>query len=177
MLLGMNWEWRLREMVLAGGALAATACSPSGNAAVNTCDDPCCGIFGQNASMTPACEQWMECVDRGGGSITASDYDQSCSVDSDCVGVTQGNLCAVGCNYVNAAISLADERKYQSDVSSKMGDRPACPGPPFPAACNAGTCGLATGFPLPSADAEADAAADANPDAATDAAAADASAE
>jgi hypothetical protein len=35
MLLGMNWERRLREMVLAGGALSATACGGSTEAPVD----------------------------------------------------------------------------------------------------------------------------------------------
>jgi hypothetical protein len=44
MLLAVNWEQRLLEMILAGGALVAAACSPSSpspRAAVNTVNDPC----------------------------------------------------------------------------------------------------------------------------------------
>jgi hypothetical protein len=66
----MNWEERLRGMIVAGGALVAAACSPSHDAGVcNTCNDPCCGTCG-SVSMTPACEQWMvqemACQDAGG---------------------------------------------------------------------------------------------------------------
>jgi hypothetical protein len=174
----MGWEQRLREMILAGGTLAAAACSKpvEPNNCCNASGDPCCAeLCDPNATpSTPACEQEKECLDRGGGSIAASDYDQSCSVDSDCVGITAGDLCGAGCNYVNDAINVADEQKYQSDVSSKVGgtDQPWCPGQPWPAACYAGACAMA--FGLPSADAETEAAVGAGPDTGADASTSDA---
>jgi hypothetical protein len=74
----MNWERRLREMILAGGALVAAACSGSGASGsaqdppdaneeprpggCNGCSDPCT-IFGPGSSE---CEQEMECGSRGG---------------------------------------------------------------------------------------------------------------
>jgi hypothetical protein len=50
-LLGMNWERRLRDMILAGGALAAAACSGNekpaqGITGCNACGDPCLGLGG-----------------------------------------------------------------------------------------------------------------------------------
>jgi hypothetical protein len=99
-------------------------------------------------------------------SIAASDYDRSCVKDSDCWGMAEGDLCAVECpNCVNAAINVRDEAKYLNDVSSKVGAQRFCPCPDVPVACNAGTCGLATFFPVPPADAAAgDAAADTGAD-------------
>jgi hypothetical protein len=77
----------------------------------------------------------------------ASDYDQSCTQDWDCVGITEGQLCEEGCiGCVNAAINVRDQAKYESAVSFYAGTC-SCPGVPI--GCNAGTCGIVT-FPLPS---------------------------
>src|ERR1700733_5897730 len=72
----MSWEQRLREMVLAGGALAAAACGPStaspsdaGSDATsgddfafccNASSDPCCALscgVGADAAAYGACEE------------------------------------------------------------------------------------------------------------------------
>jgi hypothetical protein len=83
----------------------------------------------------------------GKSCLPASDYDQSCTQDSDCVGITEGELCTQGCiGCVNAAINVRDQAKYQSAVSGFSG---TCSCPSVFIGCNAGTCGLAT-FPLPS---------------------------
>jgi hypothetical protein len=107
-------------------------------------------------------------------SIAASDYDQSCVHDSDCLGIVEGNLCDGRCtDCVNAAINVRDRAKYQSDFSSKVSKAVNCLCPGAVVACNGGTCGPAT-FPVPPADAaaeaEGDAAADTGADVATDAA-------
>jgi hypothetical protein len=79
--------------------------------------------------------------------LPASDYDQSCTQDSDCVGIAEGDLCTEGCtDCINAAINVRDQAKYQSAVSGYAG---SCSCPAVLIGCNAGTCGLAT-FPLPS---------------------------
>jgi hypothetical protein len=89
----MTWQQRLREMVLAGGALTAAACSTSssgstfdsgvvdarsgpGNdaaddvAMINFCcnanPDPCCAYLHCDASLTMACSQEMACETEGG---------------------------------------------------------------------------------------------------------------
>ena len=153
--LAMNWGRRLREMLLAGGALAATAC---GTGARVLMKGALVSVFVLVAALktsasTSAC---------GGKScLPASDYDQSCTQDSDCVGIAEGQLCEQGCiGCANAAINVRDQAKYQSAVSGFSGTC-SCPGVPI--ACNAGTCGLAT-FPSPAPEAGAQ-------DAATDAAA------
>jgi hypothetical protein len=91
--------------------------------------------------------------------LPASDYDQSCTQDSDCVGIAEGDLCTEGCiGCVNAAINVRDQAKYQSAVS---GYADSCSCPAVLIGCNAGTCGLAT-FPVPTREAGAqDGAADA----------------
>lgn len=84
----MTWEQRLREMVLAGGALALGACSSgsSGGAATpdagsvqdsgeadqqvgeccNANPDPCCPHQYCGAPMTSACAQEQACEAEGG---------------------------------------------------------------------------------------------------------------
>jgi hypothetical protein len=86
----MSWEQRVREMILAGGALTATACGGSTAAQadaattttpnlgddsadpgqINCCNassDPCCYLSCEpDAAISPACEQQTECFDHGG---------------------------------------------------------------------------------------------------------------
>jgi hypothetical protein len=85
MLLGMNWDRRLREMILAGGALAATACDGSTSAAqigdatarsddgshfvcCNADPDPCCTCTGVIADFDAeyGCGQEMAYQAAGG---------------------------------------------------------------------------------------------------------------
>lgn len=80
------------------------------------------------------------------GTITASDYDQSCSSDSDCVGVPEGDLCdpdlCIDC--VGGAINVSAQSQYQADLQSKNSGAPmvcSCPMGPR-VACNSGTCGV-----------------------------------
>jgi hypothetical protein len=104
-------------------------------------------------------------------SIAASDYDQSCTVDTDCVGIATGDLCDGRCtDCVNDAINVRDEVKYQFDFSSKVSKEVNCPCPAGVVACNAGTCGPATLFPVPPANAGANVAVDAATDTGVDAA-------
>jgi hypothetical protein len=73
----MNWQQRLREMVLAGGALVAGGCSDSGGNApdatfdvescCNASSDPCCTCSGLQEPINPvACAQKNECEAEGG---------------------------------------------------------------------------------------------------------------
>ncbi len=67
-----DWERRLREMVLAGGALAAAACADNvgtaadaahsfgGDACCNASPDPCCQVLSCGEPMTAACACQME---------------------------------------------------------------------------------------------------------------------
>lgn len=79
--------------------------------------------------------------------IHASDYDQSCETDSDCVGVGEGNLCAA-CSAVcpTAAINQSALGQYDADID-KLGELTdpnvtidcGCPAL-FPVCCDAGRC-------------------------------------
>jgi hypothetical protein len=118
-----------------------------------------------------------ECTDANTQTIQASNYDQSCSADSDCVAVGEGNACfecALVC--ANAAINVAAHAQYLADVAktfagSKIGGGCAvnCPAN-FGGCCRAGTCHADFQCATP-ADAGTDAAADASLDAPADAAA------
>ena len=77
------------------------------------------------------------------GTIRAADYDQSCSVDSDCVGVHEGDLCnTTTCtNCTNAAIRTSAEATYQAHFGAKVASPIVCPcpsGPPI--TCANGVC-------------------------------------
>jgi hypothetical protein len=76
----MNWEQRLRDMILAGGAMVAAACS--GNGASGAAQDPpdaneptpvCCNGYvdpcslnGPDGAISSTCKLAMECESRGG---------------------------------------------------------------------------------------------------------------
>jgi hypothetical protein len=90
-------------------------------------------------------------------SVTASDFQQSCSVDSDCVAVYEGTLGCCGPGCPNAAINQTSHAAYDSTVSSRT---PTCsPADPCVgltavicragAVCANGTCA----FQQPAADA------------------------
>lgn len=83
--------------------------------------------------------------------LDVAHYDQSCSVDSDCVAAFTGELCAVCGGCANTALNVAAKAKYDADAK---GLRSACPpqlgeqarcGPCDLRApvCSAGTCALA----------------------------------
>jgi hypothetical protein len=68
----LSWEQRLREIVLAGGAIAAAACADNagtstdaahtfgGDACCNGSPDPCCQVLGCGEPMTAACACQMD---------------------------------------------------------------------------------------------------------------------
>jgi len=60
------------------------------------------------------------------GSIFASDYDQTCETDEDCVIVNQGEKCAIErCSCGNAAINNSEFERYQAELESLV-----CVAPP-----------------------------------------------
>jgi hypothetical protein len=86
--------------------------------------------------------------------LSASDYDRTCTKDSDCIGISEGDLCSETCtNCINAVINVRDAKRYQDDFSSRVPAEKICPCPSVTVACNAGTCGFAM-FPETSMDAE-----------------------
>lgn len=77
-------------------------------------------------------------------SVDVTDYDQSCSVDADCVVVLVGSLCSCACTY--DAIAQRDLGQYQEDATAandncSTNDTCFAPcEPPGPAACTGGKC-------------------------------------
>jgi hypothetical protein len=80
----MNWERRLREMILAGGALVAAACSSNGasgraqdspdaneklsQGGCNACSDPCSITSPDGGAIDLACGV-MACMNGGGSFV------------------------------------------------------------------------------------------------------------
>jgi hypothetical protein len=59
-----------------------------------------------------------DCTDASAQIILASNYDQSCTTDTDCVSVAEGNFCYPGAtNCPSAAISTSANAQYQADVA------------------------------------------------------------
>ena len=98
--------------------------------------------------------------------IQASDYDQSCIVDSDCVEVDVGNACTceIGCRTTIGPINKAAQPRYTADVASAPQVVCSCkPPPPVPvdawpvACCVGGQCQTVPGHCSGPADAGAEA--------------------
>jgi hypothetical protein len=77
--------------------------------------------------------------------LSASSYDRSCHVDSDCAAVWFGNVCTagqcVGCD-PNGAISASATAAYENDFDAVLDAAEACPCPPPEGSvcCDQGTC-------------------------------------
>jgi hypothetical protein len=91
----MTWERRLRDMILAGGALSAVACGSSSsdsNSYFECCNatrDPCCSLgycpggVGPHDPRYLACEQgWTECEAMQGAYEPDADGSFACAVKS-----------------------------------------------------------------------------------------------
>lgn len=84
--------------------------------------------------------------------IAAKDYNQKCTVDADCVLVSEGDLCGpCGGGCATQAVNVADSARYSRDATAIRNACVRLPGPPVACAaaaclqpeafCNAGTCG------------------------------------
>jgi hypothetical protein len=77
----------------------------------------------------------------GSCSIRASDYDQSCKSDSDCVEVVEGDFCGQSpCPCPNGAIRVSAESAYNAKLSKLLPTSPVvcnCPAD-FGPRCNGG---------------------------------------
>jgi hypothetical protein len=104
------------------------------------------------ASLTSACCLDHTCVpvspddcgDGGAQPILATNYDQSCKTDSDCVAISEGNFACPGASAcLNAAIRKSAYAQYQADVAKTRAAScvvlVGCPAEPIPC-CRAGTC-------------------------------------
>jgi len=166
---------RAKRLVLAAVLLAASACggrvrgtSPASNCnddgivhangATWKCSDGCNACWcsnGEIGSTLVGCSPGgpeagvgdVASPDGGSCSISASDYNQSCASDSDCVGVTDGDFCGTGTciNCINAAIGVSAVSQYKGDFAKIANSSPAavCPCANMPSAyCNRGTCSV-----------------------------------
>lgn len=92
------------------------------------------GLLGSIASLVLACS----------GAPIASDYDQSCKVDSDCVGVWSGTC--EGCQCPNDAINRNEQAKFEGDIQ-RSGCTPtlACACIQSAVECKSGVCSFVAG--------------------------------
>lgn len=77
------------------------------------------------------------CVD-----IQLSSFNVSCQVNTDCTGITTGEICTGACACGGSAINVADEAKYASLLGSVK--TAECPCATFPVGCSGGTCVVCT---------------------------------
>jgi hypothetical protein len=90
---------------------------PSSQSSVPCCTDGVCRL-----------EPYDDCSDANAQLIQASNYDQSCAADTDCVAVAEGNFCYPGAgNCPNAAISKSANAQYQADTAKTRAA--SCPAP------------------------------------------------
>jgi hypothetical protein len=105
--------------------------------------------------------------------LQASNYDQSCTVDTDCYAAGFGNPCAACINCPNGAINKAAEPQYLADLKQAVSGKhvPICGCFDFSGelCCSGGTCHLNSDFQCMDALSARDAATDAIPEAAADA--------
>ena len=53
-----------------------------------------------------------------GTTLDAADYDQSCSLNSECVVVTDGDVCLAGCACADAAVAASAEAAFRADFDA-----------------------------------------------------------
>jgi hypothetical protein len=136
----------------ASEASGAAACGAAGGQCL---EGPfCTNVAPQDCGPGAQCCLDQVCADGQSMIVQASDYDQSCAVDSDCVAVSEGNACypcALGCT--NAAIRAAAYAQYQADVARTFAFAPGgcqavCLGRRNPC-CRAGRCRADSECPNP----------------------------
>ena len=102
------------------------------------CIDRTC-VYGLSAVNAVAC------TDANVQPIQASNYDQSCQMDDDCVAVAEGNFCVPGATFcpLSGAINKSAYAQYQADVAKTnaaiCGAVGSC-GYSLGPCCQSGTC-------------------------------------
>jgi hypothetical protein len=124
------------ECAAAGGQCGTSACTALGPQSCGTQGETCC-LDGVGAACAAGA---------GLPPILASNYDQSCSVDSDCVAIGVGDpcyVCEVACPGA-AAINQTSLATYMADTARPVGSPGVvcnCPlYDPSSVCCSAGTC-------------------------------------
>jgi hypothetical protein len=126
------------------------------DASASTCSSPqdCPNHFGPQlyCCVNHACaiDEPDACADGGEQPIVASNYDQSCTTDMDCVAIGEGNACSIIGPCSSAAINKgAAYSKYQSDIANTpcfgISGCPAELGP----CCRHGVCQMNDGCSSP----------------------------
>jgi hypothetical protein len=99
---------------------------------------------GSPRGTVDAAAEAAELQDASCAVVLASDFDQSCDSDEDCLVVTQGNSCATDCGNIcpSAAINAAAEASYTLalDSLSLTGAAGCTCYPLFGPCCRAGAC-------------------------------------
>jgi hypothetical protein len=167
----------------AGEDASSTLCTAAGGQCLGG-DLACTGVLGpQDCGGGGSFCCVPNAIGPGAGSCTganvqliqASNYDQSCTTDSDCIGVGLGNVCfKCDIDCPNAAINRSAQAQYRTDVAHSPANDADCGCPTYPVGpcCIGGMCQF--GSQCLVADAAADTGADAATDAAADASAGDA---
>jgi hypothetical protein len=115
------------------------------------------------ASVLACSKGTTACTDANVELIQASNYDQSCTVDSDCVAIAAGNACfpcVVLCQ-TGGAINHSAVSSYESDISKTIGAgetsgvQCGCPAG-FAPCCRAGMCHADPECESPATDASAE---------------------
>ena len=91
-----------------------------------------------------ACNETKDTATEGLTSTDVSQFDQTCVEDTDCMAVTNGDLC--GCACANSGINIAEadawnahyDEVFESCDPTMMPDCAACP--PVEGYCDDGTC-------------------------------------
>ena len=147
--------------------LAEVKPSSHGSAAAHSCESPqdCAAhmVFGpavycciDHVCIEGQAAESLSCDDPDAQVIQASDYDQSCTTDSDCVAVGEGSFCYPGAGRCpSAAIRTSALAQYQAEVSRTwavacfvFGSCTLSLGP----CCRAGTCRMNQGCVASPAD-------------------------
>jgi hypothetical protein len=134
---------------------ASTDAEPGDAPAAYPCESPrdCAGhiVFGpqvycciDHVCIEGQATESLSCDDPDAQVIQASNYDQSCATDSDCVAVGEGNFCYPGAGTCpSAAIRTSALGQYQADVSKTYAAACIAMGLCVPLgvpSCRAGTC-------------------------------------
>jgi hypothetical protein len=161
-----------------GGACGAAGLECGYATSTNACGAANCYCQGGAWNCEPACAigPATSCTDASVKLIKAADYDQSCTVATDCRLIAEGNACApcaFDCS-VGAAINVSALAQYKSDVANtpavaaEFNGQTCASGCPaaFGPCCVGGKCQASTTSqcPAPAADG-GDAAADTGADA------------
>ena len=125
-----------------------------------------CGFSGGFCCVGNPPDAATTCTEANVKLIQASDYDQSCKVDTDCRQIAVGNACvpcAFGCP-LGGAISVSGLAQYRSDIANTPAVGQGCPLIPCEttmfSCCLGGKCQLASQCANATTDASADAGAD-----------------